>query len=97
MTKFAPFGQKAIAPGAIGTFKTIKDVVRLVEDEGLFEANSMGNAGNQKKYNARIIYEEWERMGCDQVAWDLRLSKRGKVMAKTAILQMINDQRRDEN
>jgi hypothetical protein len=79
-----------------GVFKTIQDVVRLVEVEGLFETNSMGSAGKQKKYIAKIMYEEWESMGCDQAAWDLRFSKRGKVMAKTAILQIINDQRRDD-
>jgi hypothetical protein len=74
---------KGQAKCTFGRFRNISDVVRLFEEEGLDEANNLDQPARQKKSNARLMYDEWLRMGGDQKSWDDKFSTGGKIWSKT--------------
>jgi hypothetical protein len=54
-------------------------------EEGLDEANNLDQPARQKKSNARLICDEWLRMGSDQKSWDDKFSTVGKIWSKPLI------------
>jgi hypothetical protein len=82
-----------LAKWSFGRFSNISDVVRLFEEEGLGEASNLDQPARMKKSNARMMYDEWLRLGSVQTVWDAKFSSAaGRIWPKSQIIKVIREE-----